>query len=282
MKLYSLQDNPACTGNVQICRYPAVTSLIWAVVCAAAAGGCFWLAEQGGYFQHGWTIPSGLLKYLGGLLVVGLLIAIWHLNKTRSPENWLLIIGDDGILVKFRSYLNSHFAKTDPVVVELRWMDIAWCRQTKETIVSPGSDVDTTRTTFYTYLDLKLRADELELLRTAMQTERNHKASTSGNSSVHHHHPVMLTENGILRLDWGRIYPRLGGVLKKLATKIPVESSVKLKPGDLSRLDGQDLEDLILNLAQKGETIQAVKMVRLKYDKSLTEAKEFVDELLVP
>ena len=299
-------------------KYSALGSLSFVLVCAGITAGCFWLAELGGYHKHGWSLPPFVLYWVGGVVGVMALIGQWYFRKRLRPSNWLVKTRTNSVLIKFRSYLNDRFPEADPVVVEIPWSEIQWIRKTTQTLTSPDSHARST-TSFHTYLDLKLDAPEIEELKQALHTETNRKAplsekvrlkrelfqarkrkapsveilrlkqeissdrlrnQPSQSGATHRHYPVRVIAPSILRIEWNGIYPRITKALGLFSQRAAVEPTLKLRPQDWQGLRGQDLDDRILDLAQRGDTLGAVKIVRRKYGLALGESKQFVDDLL--
>ena len=94
------------------------------------------------------------------------------------------------------------------------------------------------------------------------------------------HYPIRLVDNDLLRMEWAGIYPRIDKILEILSREIHIEPALKIDYSDLKGLQGEEADDRILDLAQRGDLISAQRLVRLRYGKSMTESKKFVDELL--
>jgi hypothetical protein len=320
VKLHSIHQVSPRHADETVFKYSALGSLFFVIVCAGITAGCFWLAELGGYHEHGWSLPPFILYWVGGVVGVMALIGQWYFRKRLRPSNWLVKTRTNSLLIKFRSYLNDRFLEADPVVVEIPWSEIQWIRKTTETMTSPSRGSNTASTTsFHTYLDLKLNAPEIEELKQALDTETNRKAPLSekvrlkrelfrarkrkaprpeilrlkqeirsdrlrhqpGQSgATHRHYPVRVIEPSILRIEWNGITPRIKKALGLFSQRAAVEPTLKLRPQDWQSLQGQDLDDRILDLAQRGDTLGAVKLVRRKYGLALGESKQFVEDLL--
>lgn len=110
-------------------------------------------------------------------------------RASLGPANWLVRAGSDRILVKFRSFQNTHYPENDPVVIELSWNDIDWVRKTKETSYKPGiGDENETLTEFFTYLDIKLRLaeEELKAINNGLKEERSRRPLRSDLDELYH------------------------------------------------------------------------------------------------
>jgi fatty acid desaturase len=55
--------------------------------------------------------------YIAGVIIVTLLIFHNLVTARFRPTNWLVRMTDDGLFIKFRSYLNCRFSDQDPTVV---------------------------------------------------------------------------------------------------------------------------------------------------------------------
>ena len=55
--------------------------------------------------------------YIAGVIIVTLLIFHNLVTARFRPTNWLVRMTDDGLFIKFRSYLNYRFSDQDPTVV---------------------------------------------------------------------------------------------------------------------------------------------------------------------
>lgn len=200
-------------------------------------------------------VPGYVQYSMGFIFGIVFLITFSRFRKALSPENWVLKLGMDRILVKYRSYLNSHLPVEDLVVTEIPFSEIAWARKTKETVYTETSDSTLTR--FYTFLDLKLSTTNTEELKNAIKFERNRKPPIQNLNhdlflarkhkkpkqeidelkekvriekakhpegggrvtGVSHHHPVWWTEQGILRIEWNGLWPGINQILHALKPK---------------------------------------------------------------
>jgi hypothetical protein len=89
-------------------------------------------------------IGAGAVSYLIGLkqpalanyILAVVSIVMWLFRKLLTarfhPANWLVRLTDDGMFIKFRSYLNNHFPDQEPTVVFIPHSEIRSVRQIVE------------------------------------------------------------------------------------------------------------------------------------------------------
>ncbi len=224
-----------------------------------------------------------------GFAVVFGLHACSVIKKTLDSSNWLLILERDIIFIKFRSYLNAHFPKTDPQIVRLPLGEIESARITKQRITQYSGLQSSRQTSYHTFLDLNLKKQDFSELEQRLKNERNAKAPLRGtmvkSRSKAMHYPVSIAGTHTIRIEWrspqDRIQPNITKVIALLADR-----GVKIEPLSKEALDmtltsseKMKMEDRILFLAQRGEIISATKLARQAMGMSLTDAKKFVEGL---
>ena len=202
-------------------------------------------------------------------------------------SNWVFAYGPGGIWVNLRSYRNHRLKQADTVV----HFSFDELEAAQEDIVRRSEDMgDGTMTWREFSLCLQLRKSNVDRLMQAIASERNLKSTTkllcglitiSGRSN---HTPVRVTSTGSVRIMWRSRYdfvrPGLSKVLNRLSKYVHVPES---HPGstepDWRTLSSQQFDDRILELVEAGETIAAVKLLKLRRGYSVTQARRFVDEL---
>jgi hypothetical protein len=315
MKLYSISEITRIIGQENVYRYSPLKSLFYAGLYFLVTGVCSISAYQGEFMGYGRDVPTFIFYTLALFFGITAFIACSRYLKALKPCNWVVKQGMDRLLVKFRSYLNSHLPEEDPVVVEVPFSEIDWVRKTKETVSTETSDSAQTR--FYTFLDIKLNAPYIEELKKAMQAERNrrppieslnrelfqarkhkkpeqeinllkekiraeklkHPKGGGRVTGISHHHPVRLTDNNIMRIDWRGLNPGIHHILSSLKDLISIEPEIKLTSDYTLGKSAQNVEDQILDQVERGNTMEAITLARMKYGFSLTEAKQFVENL---
>lgn len=230
------------------------------------------------------SAPVLLFCVLGGataLLFAG--IAWGALRATWRPSNWIVRLHREGLYVKFRSYLNHHFAAEDPVVAFLAANEVLWVRKTRERRMVPREDHEDREA--WTFLDLRIEPADVGRLAEQLRVERTRQAPRLGLSRTrHHHHPVRLVDGGILRIEWKgpstSVIPRIDPALERLGRVLAVEPEAWLEGRPLDGLDRREAEDRILELAEQGRTVEAVNLARRVHGCGLQEAREFVEGLV--
>lgn len=119
---------------------------------------------------------------------------------------------------------------------------------------------------------VRLAYDDVSWVRMTRETraERVRRAPRIGVSRTkHHHYPVRLVDEGILRIDWkgpsSSVRPRIEGALECLGALLPVEAEARLEGRTLSSRDRRELDDRILELAEQGRVVAAVNLTRRAY-----------------
>jgi hypothetical protein len=187
MELYSVRNLPAKHGKEIVFKSSVLNSFLFTFIIFFLTLFCFWMAREGGYFDHGWSLPPVLLYWVGGVFGIITLISRFHYNARLRPSNWLVRLRPDQILFKFRSYLNDHFPEEDPVVAAISLSEIEWVRKTRERVTSPTcSNDDRVRTSWHTYLDMKLKSPVDEGVKKVLTTERNRPAPQSREDELKH------------------------------------------------------------------------------------------------
>lgn len=200
-------------------------------------------------------------------------------KKALRPTNWLVAWNGKRLLIKFRSYLNTNFDPDDPQVVELSLSDIEWIRESKTVLETPDSDggVERERVVF---LEICLKSDAAAL-RDRLAYEQN---LTLKRGATWRDYPVSVVDDRVIRIEWksarNRIRPGIESVLGALGQSTRIESGEGQARGVISAAGRARLDSEILQLAQSGRTMQAIKAARKAYGYDLNEARRFVNQLL--
>ena len=221
-----------------------------------------------------------------GLLLKWLVTA--QFNAFRS-ENWLLRIAPDGLWINLRSYLNREFAPAATVLF-VPYLEIAGVSSAHGEATGERNNG---RITSWTdrYLDVRLDDAAPPEVATEISEERRRRASGSHfggfvtSSGRNNHVPVTMPADDLLRLAWrGRfdfVVPSLTKTLRELAAECTVDEPVVEDVADLQTLSNAEVDRLILERVEHGDTFGAVQLLRDQRGMSLKDAKEFVDELTV-
>ena len=320
MQLYSQQSTPKNYAKERVFRYSSLNSFLATFVTFFLFLGCLGLALGGGYKDANWDLPSTLLYWMALVFWVFLLFCLANYRARTRPANWLVKAYPDRMLVKFRSYLNDHFPETDLSILEIPYSEIEWARKTCEKLITPSCETDErNRLQYLTFLDLKLKTEDLSQLQEALQIERNREPHLSevgkwkrelfqarkrkapdseitqikanikrekerqpkrkcGDGIKHHDYPVRVADASILRIQWNGIRPKIAQALDFFSPHFPIEPKLSLTT-DTTESD-RSSDDRILDLAHRGNIIEATTLVRQTHGYSQTRSREFVDELL--
>ncbi|WP_166827275.1 hypothetical protein [Thalassoroseus pseudoceratinae] len=256
-----------------------VGGLIMVLVFAGAPVLWWWLKAP----SFVWILCAGL-----ALLVVPPILRSVYASLRSS--NWLMLIRSEGVVINCRSYANSSPDDPSPVVVlPFREIESAreYCESHNVPDTKPGNATVHARQRF-----LEIQVDpEIDFgpLRQVLADERNRPASVRtylGGITVRSkfsHDPMTIPRDGVIRLTWrshtDAMVPKLQTVLDQLAVDVTVQPTLEHRFADWRELDEQELDDLVLQLAMQGRTIDATKLLTRRRGLSTTEAKQFVDEL---
>jgi hypothetical protein len=239
-------------------------------------------------------------------LLFGLLVQS-PLRKTYHQENWLLRQRQGGLLVKFRSYLNSHFPKEDLTVLDLDRDEIEWIRRHAHKHVSKRIDCQQSAESL-AFLDIKVRfpvegsgEDWRARLKRQLKAARNQKAPKVGIvQTKYHHYPVRLVEEDILRIEWksktSSVTPGIGAAITNLGRDYRVGEEIGTESDEGPGSTGEketvgkkgstggpespyENEELLLDMLSRGDEIGAAKLARSLYGFDTTEAMRFLEEL---
>ena len=283
MKFYRLGEIPDRPGEV-IFRESRLKGAIFFCLLALLTTGAFAFGVLGTLRGQAASFPL-VIAYA---IAVGLSLCAWvSLKSFRAslrPTNWLVCYTTDGLMVKFRSYLNAHFPQEDIVAFFVPNAEIAWVRKTREVLLVPDKG-EGESTEQWTYLDLKLSRSDTSDLEEYLKRERMQEAPKVGISRTKfHHYPVRLLPEGIVRLEWrgpsSSIVPRIDDALTVLRFSLAVEREVFIDPRPGRMTDEKELETRILELAERGKIIDATVLARRRYGYDTKKAKEFVEGLL--
>lgn len=271
MKFYSIQDASVGSGDIVFRESVVAKATGFAVGVILLAGGVYAV-----WRTHVWLICLPLAFLALFPLMMGA-----TLRHALHAANWLLRCQPGRVLIKMRSYLNEGFPAGDLVMFELAAGEIEWIGQSVEKIVlSGGNDGDHTSSS-KTFLEIKPKNIDLADLEARLREERQRR----GSGSAWLEYPVRLAEGGVIRLTWRSegswITPPAGRALAILAQQLGVEiRPAQSRLNDLTTAgDRAEQERRILELAENGDTLAAVKAVRKLYGYSLSEARQFVEEL---
>lgn len=278
MQLLRLSEVPLRDQDRSFC-YSRARALCGAVLALLAAALAIYIGSAG---------QSWLGYYLAGVILIALLLYHKAIIARFQPTHWLVRMTDDGLFIKFRSYLNGHFAADDHVVVFIPYSEIAAAKLVHEVQRVPDRDgpnqpAETTRRR--RMVELELDGDSRELA-IAIASEQDTvlaktRIGSERPSTRYHHFPVRLPTMKRLVIEWG-VVPKAQVFLDALERHThvrPEESTIKTLTIK-SELNRQAQESRLLELVESGQKIVAISEARRLYAYSLTEAESFIDELL--
>ena len=283
MTFFSLVDAP---------RYPDATVFIASklnqslalFVFFVVAAGFGYLGLQGGFVTSQVNLPSFLCYWIAGVGAFVFAIALSMTPAVFRPTNWLLQCSPGHIVIKFRSLYNYHFDPADIQIVDIGTLEIEWARKTRETLKyrHRSGAKSTTRHEASTHLDVKLKGSAEDLVNRLRVEARRQAPKRGAVSTKHHHYPVRVVDDNIVRLDFRGISPGIDIALETLKQSVAViEPSARTN--DLTAIDGlnrHEVEDRIRQLALSGQKIPATKIAARQLNVSLRDAKRLVEGLM--
>jgi hypothetical protein len=283
MQFLSLSDAVSQSFSSQF-RYPLLMPLVGLVVVDTA----FVAATVIGVRQ--WTVGSWSGALLLGWLALwtGIfgLVLLKVLRGRLGPANWLVRLQRNGILTKYRSYLNPGLPSSDPVAVFIPFAEVEWIRAHYSWQNLPGSHPGDDEQHRLKFAEICLRsgADReglKERLAAERQTQGPKRKTWYGSSqTLMRHHPVSLSAEGLLRIQWD-VRPGLKDFLAGMKGHVTVAPDVKteLDYRSLSTAERKIQEDRVLELLSTGDRVGALRVVKHLYGFDTTRAIQFLEEL---
>jgi hypothetical protein len=277
MTFYTLDNAPIGQYDT-VFRQSRLVSLAPVALMLASMALPIWLRKT----HH---LPAWFFYPVVCLFGLILLIFASALRKTFKPQNWLVRVKPDGLLIKFRSYLNTNFSTADRVIVFIKPPEIEAISSTSERLTTI-SDQNGVQIDLYHYLDIifKSSVNLLELQR-SLDEERNRKLPRAMVESRSLDFPVQLVDGRTLRIRWsssnGYTTPTLRRALKILSSIAPIRPPQTLVKDFVTVADTDAANDArIRELALHDDRFAAMRLARKVYKCSQTEAHKRVDELL--
>src|ERR1044071_5055395 len=275
MQILRLNDVPVSQRDL-VFAYSRLRAISSALLLLAVAVGLIIFARLKG----AWPVYC-----VAAFMVLCVLIYQKVITARFHSANWLVRLTDNGLFIKFRSYLNDHFDAQDFVVLFLPFSELRSARMVKERQEVPDRNTrSTTITTTKRILELELAGKTVELA-VALGTERERvfgkMPRTNGRMSTRYQHfPVRLASPTLLRIEWG-VVPKIQTLLNALTRHTLVSASAEEKKDytHLESLDRKEQEARLLELAESGDMIGAIAIARKLYSYDLTTAKQFVESL---
>jgi hypothetical protein len=220
-------------------------------------------------------LSSGFVIFSGFFVLMFSIIFFRRFLKTLKPDNWVVRLDDNYMLIKYRSFQNTHLSKDDVQIIRLQYSEISSFSIGKRTRNTPSASGGK-RYEFIKYLDLHLNIETYNL-NIQLNRERNMKRVSRALHSY-----VFVTGNNTIRIHWldtrTAIHPNLKHIANSLVTKglyqIQNEGLDKNVPVNISDEDRD-----ILDLHENGLHIEAISLARRLYGLNLAEAKSYVQEI---
>ena len=266
-----------------VCRTSRAGTTIAGLVIAPVLCGApvFWWSVEA---------PSIVWILCAGVAVICVPPILRSVIASLRSTNWLLIVRDRDIVLNFRSYANAT-PDNPSQAAALPFREIESAREVRESHKLPdsmhGGGTVHSKTQF---LELQISPEiDTEVLRNLLVEERKRSVRERtylGGLTVRskmNHDPVTIPEDHVLRITWRSprdlVVPKLQVVLDRLTDHITVTPTLEHRFARWDELDDQEFDDLVVQLAMQGRTLDAVKMLQRGRGLSATEAKKFVDEL---
>ncbi len=225
------------------------------------------------------VVLYGIAAMIGLPMALMAWMALGSFRATQRPSNWVLQAGDDGLYVKFRSPFNHHLPPNDPVVLFIPRLAVGWLRAHRRKSWWLGSKPGHEHATKESYLEIKLkRQDTADLVRGLAEERQRRVGWTTG------HAPLRVLDEDLLRVEWhthrGSLTPKIDQTIRFLARTYAINLPETSTGAKAAELDPAAQEARLLELVERGEQIQAVKLARRLYGFNTTEAHRFVKGLV--
>jgi hypothetical protein len=275
MKYYQLDEIPILKSD-RVFRVSAAGKAIAAIIIYGIATGFLVMAINGkrlhapSPFFYCFAAGAGLF----GLFPLGMLRA----SLRRSA--WLARFNEEGIIIKYRSYLNWRLPADDVQAVGFAWSEIAWAKLVKERRHTPSMDAKGgSQISWITYIDIALVNPDTSVLESRLQQERG--LSPDG-VAVSLDYPVRTVPGGIVEISWsGGISPSAHKAISLLGNHVKI-AELENRVIDLTHHRGDSPDEQhskIAQLATSGDKIAAVTLVRETFGCSLTQANALVEKM---
>jgi len=266
-------------------RYSPVLAAAGFVAAASAGVACVWAGAD--TWHSGSLAVSGILFWVALWAVLFALLLFRMLRRRLLSSNWLVRTHRAGVLIKFRSYLNGHLDPNDAVVVDIGYHEMESVRGHRVRQDVAGGARGGAETRYLRFAEFRLRrTKDLEALSDRLKAERSRKAPMAGRfirrSSKDADYPAQVVGE-TLRVEW-HVWPRLSTLLTELRSQVMVQDSVSSEENftTLGTATSDEQQDAVLRLAAQGDLISAIRIVRQLYGYNMTQAIQFLDELVKP
>lgn len=215
-----------------------------------------------------WPSPH-LSYYISAIILLFLLSGHHFISNRFHPSNWLVRMGDEGMFIHFRSYLNEHLSAEDPTVAFVGYGDIRTARLVHERVKTRDLN-NAPETQSHRYVELELAVDPAPLA-AALAKECARPAAWAKrwygkSATLYRDYPVLMQSPSFLRIEW-KVVPKASAFLDGLGDRAVIAPSVSVSEDftDLQALPREQQEKRLRELDQRGQTIAAVYMARRLY-----------------
>ena len=231
---------------------------------------------------YGWPHPR-LAYYISAVILFFLFLLRRFVTARFHPSNWLVRLGDGGLFIHLRSYLNERMPADDPTVMFLPLQEIRTARLVREHLETKDMS-GKTETQYLKWIELELGTDPAPVV-DAVYAERGRpgvpeKHWYGSSTTVYQDYPVQIPTPPFLRIKW-QVVPRASVLLDALRPRVQIAPEVLVTDdfSNLQALPPEKQEARLRELDQRGQTIAAVYMARRIYGCDLTEANNYVKGL---
>lgn len=232
------------------------------------------------YWASAPDIPTLFCYFFGGFAVLIGNAMIAQVTAARQPSNWQLAITRDRLWVKFRSYHHWRAPPDDKVVLQLDRYDVDRLVP-REGQVMTGTG-KTRQIEQIGRLDILLREKLTAEQSEAIASENTRMFGHGFVKGRTHHSPVLVGKDGALLVNMHKVAPSLRAFLTAVPSTYliePVQPLLSMSEGAGSAYPGVDDAKAaeIAALAQSGQTLDAIRLLRERTGLGLKECKEAIE-----
>ena len=210
------------------------------------------------------------------LILLGAGVAMVNIVRPAlKPTNWVLAIGADRVLVKFRPYSHTRFSDADPQVVEVPMSEIGSIARRTIAVTDRGHK-GILHTVREPVLDFRLPGASLGVLKERLRHERTHPGVWAT------HHPVSVVAGEVIRVSWkgnaAWLRPKTEEAVRLLGQHVAVDPETYVEI-DLTRPESiapVDREWYLRGLVAAGTNVKTVILTEKLYGVSNEEAKRMI------
>ncbi len=285
MKFYRPDEVPARPDDL-VCKAAALGPFIWVVIFYGGAISLVWFGIFGAKHYGPGLVPKFFIFAAAVAFALFGRISWGMFRACLKPTNWLLRCGDNGVFIKYRSFLNWRFPADDVQVVGFDYSELAEVRKVKESRITPSMGPEHNRQYQRVgYLEFCLADTDTSALEEHLLTEQNVVPPGSIKTTVLDY-PVAVLPGGVIRLRWSasgsfRLAPSLNQTIDHLSRHVKSADAVSTKT-DLTyhrNLSPEEGDARIRELVKSGDKMGAVELAQQVHRFGLSEAVAFVEKI---